>query len=74
VVRPFNLNEPPPRRTRQKRQAASKLGGNKLSITIKVVGDMEQTLTPTITKLTDTERVTTDEKGKEGMLVRVKDK
>jgi uncharacterized protein (TIGR03066 family) len=50
-----------------------KLDGNKLSLTTKV-GDTENTKTKTITKLTDTELVSKDDKGKEETLVRVKDK
>jgi uncharacterized protein (TIGR03066 family) len=48
-----------------------KLDGNKLSTTMKF-GDMERKMTRTINKLTDTELVSTDEKGKEDTLVRAK--
>ena len=50
-----------------------KIDGNKLTTTVKVGGE-ERTLTSTISRLTDTELVGTDEKGKERTLVRVKDK
>jgi len=50
-----------------------KLDGNKLVLTVKF-GEKEEKMTRTITKLTDTEMVSTDEKGKEDTLVRVKDK
>lgn len=50
-----------------------KVEGNKLTLTMKM-GDMEQTITRTITKLTDTELVSADDKGKESTLVRIKDK
>jgi uncharacterized protein (TIGR03066 family) len=50
-----------------------KLDGAKLTTTLKF-GDKEDSHTRTITKLTDTELVSTDEKGKEDTLVRVKDK
>src|SRR4051812_13093657 len=39
-----------------------KVDGNKLSTTMKI-GDMERTRTRTISKLTDTELVSTDDKG-----------
>jgi uncharacterized protein (TIGR03066 family) len=48
-----------------------KLDGNKLEMTTKF-GDMERKMTRTINKLTDTELVSTDEKGKEDTLVRIK--
>jgi uncharacterized protein (TIGR03066 family) len=54
-------------------EATYKLDGNKLTVT-KKVGDKEQDQTRTITKLTDTELVTADDKGKENTFVRVKDK
>jgi uncharacterized protein (TIGR03066 family) len=50
-----------------------KVEGNKLMTTVKV-GDMERTRTRTVSKLTDTELVSTDEKGKEDALIRLKDK
>jgi uncharacterized protein (TIGR03066 family) len=50
-----------------------KLDGNKLLLTLKL-GDMEKSMTRTISKLTDTELVSKDEKGKEDTLVRIKDK
>lgn len=50
-----------------------KVDGNKLSATLKA-GDKEQTQTRTITKLTGTELATTDDKGKERLYTRVKDK
>jgi uncharacterized protein (TIGR03066 family) len=50
-----------------------KVDGNKLTATMKV-DDKERTMIRTISKLTDTELVSTDEKGKEATLVRVKDK
>jgi uncharacterized protein (TIGR03066 family) len=50
-----------------------KIDGNKLSATVKA-GDKEQTQTRTITKLTDTELVTTDDKGKERQYARIKGK
>jgi uncharacterized protein (TIGR03066 family) len=50
-----------------------KLDGNKLTTTVKL-GDEERTLTSTISKLTDTELVGTDDKGKERTMVRVKNK
>jgi uncharacterized protein (TIGR03066 family) len=48
-----------------------KLDGNKLEMTTKF-GDMERKMTRTISKLTDTELVSKDEKGKEDTLVRIK--
>jgi uncharacterized protein (TIGR03066 family) len=50
-----------------------KLDGSKLTLTMKVEGK-EVVLTRTVTKLTDTELVTTDEKGKEFAFFRPKDK
>lgn len=50
-----------------------KVEGNKLQTVVKI-GDKEQTHTRTISKLTDTELVSSDEKGKEDTLVRIKDK
>jgi uncharacterized protein (TIGR03066 family) len=51
-----------------------KLDGAKLTVTFKVM-DMERVRVLIITKLTDTELVTTDEEGKkEETLVRIKDK
>ena len=50
-----------------------KVDGNKLTTTVKM-NDEERTRTFTISKLTDTEMVTADEKGKERTLVRLKDK
>jgi uncharacterized protein (TIGR03066 family) len=50
-----------------------KLDGNKLVMTMKF-GDKEEKMTRTITKLTDTELTSKDDKdGKEDTLVRVKD-
>jgi uncharacterized protein (TIGR03066 family) len=54
-------------------EGAYKLEGNKLTATAKL-GDRERTIARTITKLTDTELVSTDEKGKEKTLVRIKGK
>jgi uncharacterized protein (TIGR03066 family) len=48
-----------------------KLDGNKLALTMKF-GDKEDTKTRTISKLTDTELTSKDEKGKEDTLVRIK--
>ena len=48
-----------------------KVDGNKLITTLKF-GEKEQSETHTVTKLTDTELVSKDEKGKEETLVRVK--
>ena len=48
-----------------------KLDGNKLTTTMKL-GDMERMQTRTISKLTDTELVSSDDKGKEDTLIRVK--
>jgi len=56
-----------------KGEGTYKLEGNKLTATVKV-SDKERTITRTISKLTDTEMVATDEKGKETTLVRLKDK
>jgi uncharacterized protein (TIGR03066 family) len=50
-----------------------KVDGNRLTTTVKA-GDDEQTHTFTISKLTDTELVATDDKGKGWTLVRLKDK
>lgn len=50
-----------------------KLEGNKLTTTMKV-DDLDRTRAMTISKLTDTEMVTADDKGKETTLVRVKAK
>ena len=50
-----------------------KLDGNKLEMTTKF-GDMERKMTRTISKLTDTELVSKDEKGKEDTLIRIKGK
>jgi len=50
-----------------------KVEGNKLLTTMKF-GDKEQTHTRTISKLTDTELVSSDEKGKEDTLVKIKSK
>jgi len=50
-----------------------KVDGNKLTTTLKV-GDKERSDTSTVTKLTDTELMMKDEKGKEDTLVRIKDK
>jgi uncharacterized protein (TIGR03066 family) len=50
-----------------------KLEGNKLTTTSNF-GDKDRTETHTILKLTDTELVTKDEKGKEDKLLRVKGK
>jgi uncharacterized protein (TIGR03066 family) len=54
-------------------ESTYKVEGNKLIMTMKVK-DKEETRTTTITKLTDTELVGKDEKGREQTLVRVKDK
>jgi uncharacterized protein (TIGR03066 family) len=56
-----------------KAEGTYKLDGNKLKTVMKF-GDIEQTRTRTISKLTDTELVSSDEKGKEVTLVRVKSK
>ena len=56
-----------------KGEGSYKLDGNKISLTMKL-GDQEQKSVRTITKLTDTDMVTTDEKGKERAFVRLKDK
>jgi uncharacterized protein (TIGR03066 family) len=50
-----------------------KVDGDKLTLTMKM-GDMEQTITRTVSKLTDTELVSADERGKESTLFRIKDK
>src|SRR5947199_1452320 len=50
-----------------------KVDGNKLVTTLKV-GDKEKTDASTVTKLTDSELTTKDEKGKEDTLLRVKAK
>jgi uncharacterized protein (TIGR03066 family) len=50
-----------------------KVDGNKVTTTMKF-GDKERTETHTVSKLTDTELVSKDEKGKEETLVRIKDK
>ncbi len=50
-----------------------KLEENKLSMTYKA-GDKEQTHTLTVSKLTDSDLVIADEKGKQEALVRMKDK
>jgi uncharacterized protein (TIGR03066 family) len=50
-----------------------KVDGNKLTTTV-LVRDKEQTRTFTISKLTSTELVSTDEKGKEVTLVRIEPK
>jgi uncharacterized protein (TIGR03066 family) len=50
-----------------------KVDGNKLTMTMKF-GEKEQDLVRTVTKLTDTDLTSTDEKGKEDTLVRIKDK
>jgi uncharacterized protein (TIGR03066 family) len=55
------------------REGTYKLDGNKLALTLKQ-GDKERTMTRTVSKLTDTELVSADEKGKEDTLVRVKEK
>jgi uncharacterized protein (TIGR03066 family) len=47
-----------------------KLGGNKLSLTMRFEGD-ENTTVRTVNSLTKSELVTTDEKGKKDTLVRV---
>jgi uncharacterized protein (TIGR03066 family) len=56
-----------------KGEGTYKVDGNKLTATVKV-SDKDRTITRTISKLTDTEMVCTDEKGKETTLVRLKDK
>jgi uncharacterized protein (TIGR03066 family) len=56
-----------------KREGTYKVDGNKLTVTMTVNGK-EQVRTRTITKLTDMELVSSDEKGKEATLVRIKDK
>jgi uncharacterized protein (TIGR03066 family) len=56
-----------------KAEGTYKLDGNKLTTTMKF-GEKEQSQTRTVSKLTDTELVSTDEKGKEDTLVRLKDK
>jgi uncharacterized protein (TIGR03066 family) len=56
-----------------KGEGTYKVDGNKLHLTMKLGGE-ERKMTRTVTKLTDAELVSTDEKGKEGTLVRVKGK
>jgi len=50
-----------------------KVDGNKLTTAVKF-GEKEQTRTRTVSKLTDTELVSSDEKGKEDTLIRIKSK
>lgn len=50
-----------------------KIEGNKLTTKVKVM-DKERMRTRTVTKLTDTELVSTDEDGKEDTLLRLKEK
>ena len=57
-----------------KAEGTYKLDGNKLTLTIKF-GEKEEKMTRTVSKLTDTELVSKDDKeGKEDTLVRVKEK
>lgn len=56
-----------------KGEGTYQVDGNKLMLELKF-GDMERKMTRTISKLTDTELVSEDDKGKEDTLVRVKDK
>lgn len=56
-----------------KSEGTYKVDGSKLSLTYKA-GDKEQTHTVAVSKLTDTELATKDEKGKEETFVRVRDK
>ncbi len=56
-----------------KGEGTYKLDGNKISLTMKL-GDQEETSVRTITKLTDTDMVTTGTMGKERAFTRVKDK
>ncbi len=57
----------------EKREGTYKVDGNKVIVTMSQEGK-ENPITRTITKLTDTEFVTTDEKGLERTFVRIKDK
>jgi uncharacterized protein (TIGR03066 family) len=50
-----------------------KLDGSTLTTTLKI-GDAERKRTRTITKLTDTEMVSSEEQAKEETLIRIKDK
>jgi uncharacterized protein (TIGR03066 family) len=56
-----------------KAEGTYKVDGNKVTMELKQ-GDMEVKLERTVTKLTDTEMTTADEKGTERTVVRVKDK
>ena len=56
-----------------KAEGTYKVDGNKLTTMMKF-GDMERNATRTVTKLTDTELVSSDDKGKETTLTRVKAK
>ena len=57
----------------QKSEGTYKLDGDKLSVVLKK-GDKDEKETMTVKKLTDTELVTTDEKGKEETLMKLKEK
>jgi uncharacterized protein (TIGR03066 family) len=57
----------------QKIEGSYMVDGNKLAVKMKA-DDKEQTVTRTISKLTDEELVSKSEKGKEDTLVRIKDK
>jgi uncharacterized protein (TIGR03066 family) len=50
-----------------------KVDGNKLVLTIKF-GEKEEKMTRTVSKLTDTELTSSDDKGKEDTLVKIKEK
>lgn len=54
-----------------KLEGTYKVEGNKLNYTVKL-GEKEETKTRTVSKLTATELVSKDEKGKEDTLIRVK--
>ena len=56
-----------------KLEGTYKLEGAKLTTTVKI-GEMERVRTRTISKLTDTEMVSSEENGKDETLVRIKDK
>jgi uncharacterized protein (TIGR03066 family) len=57
----------------QKIEGSYTVDGNKLAVKMKA-NDKEQTVTRTISKLTDEELVSKSEQGKEDTLVRIKDK
>ena len=58
---------------KSKAEGSYKVDGKKILATLKL-GGKEVTHTLTVSKLTDTELVSIDEDGKEGPLVRIKDK